>query len=92
MPKTPNLIPSKHLNVALPLPVLTQLNLELYSELEGRVPHGAYSRFLTELIREHFASRVIDIGPRVSSHLPAGVFLLRGEPSTIELLEQELPR
>lgn len=90
MPKTPNLIPSKHLNVALPLPVLTQLNLELYSELEGRVPHGAYSRFLTELIREHFASRVIDIGPRIDPNLPVGVFLLRGEADALELLEKVL--
>lgn len=91
MPKPPNLIPSKQLNVALPLPLLTQLNLELYSELEGRVPHGAYSRFLVELIRRHFAEQVIDIGPRISPHLPSGVFLVRGEPSTLELLEKELP-
>lgn len=91
MPKPPNLIPSKQLNVALPLPVFTQMTLHLHSDLEQRVPHGAYSRFITELIREYFSTRVVDIGPRVDPHLQPGVFLLRGEPATLELLERTLP-
>jgi len=91
VPKPPNLIPSKQLNVALPLPVFTQLTLHLHSDLEQRVPHGAYSRFITELLREHFASKVVDIGVRQDPPLTPGVYLLRGEPATIELLQRTLP-
>ena len=57
MAKTPNLIPSKQLNVALPLPLMTRLATHLYSDLEGRVPHGAYSRFLIDLLQVHFSER-----------------------------------
>ena len=43
MTKTKSVIPSQQLNVALPLPLYVQLTSHLYSELEGRVPHGGYS-------------------------------------------------
>ena len=60
MPRRPNLIPSVMLNTALPLDVHTQLSSFLYSDLEGRVPHGAYQRFLVDLIREYFAGDSLD--------------------------------
>ncbi len=91
MPRPPNLIPSKVLNVALPLPVFTQMMLHLNSDLEGRVPHGAYSRFLAELLRDYFNTKAVDIGPRVNPDFPPGVYLLRGDAATIELLERTLP-
>lgn len=90
MPKPPNLIPSKQLNVALPLPLLTQLNLELYSELEGRVPHGAYSRFLVDLLRKHFNEEVMDLGPYLGTDFPVGVYLVQGTPETIDALRRIL--
>lgn len=62
MSRRPNLIPSQPLNVALSLPLYTQLNAHLYSELEGRVPYGAPSRFVQELIRDYFNTRHLDLG------------------------------
>lgn len=67
MAKTPNLIPSKQLNVALPLPMYVKLSAHLFSELEGRVPHGAYSRFLLDLLQVHFAEQALDLAPFVGS-------------------------
>lgn len=61
MSRRPNLIPSQPLNVALSLPLYTQLNAHLYSELEGRVPYGAPSRFVQELIRDYFNTRHLDL-------------------------------
>ena len=90
MPKPPNPIPSRVLNVALPLPVFTQMALHLNSDLEGRVPHGAYSRFISELIREHFAKQTLDIGQLIGPHFQPGVFIVQGEPATIELLRGAL--
>jgi hypothetical protein len=55
--KKPNIIPPTHLRTALPADVRAKLDLYLYSEAEGRVPHGAYSRFLAERITEFFAQK-----------------------------------
>ena len=88
MPKPANLIPSRQLNVALPLPIFTRLALQLNSDLEGRVPHGAYSRFLVELLRQHFDQAELDLGERFGA--PPGIYLVRGEPATIALLGREL--
>jgi len=91
MPKPPNLIPSKQLNVALPLPEFTQLMLHLNSDLEGRVPHGAYSRFLTDLLREYFSREQVDLGPFISPDIPAGLYIVSGSPETIGALKRILP-
>lgn len=90
MPKPPNLIPSKQLNVALPLPVFTQLMLHLNSDLEGRVPHGAYSKFLSELLRNHFEEGTLDLSPFLGPDIPAGIYLVRGPRETIDALERIL--
>ena len=34
--------------------LMTKVDLLLWSEVENRVPHGAYQRFFTELITAHF--------------------------------------
>ena len=67
MAKTPNIIPSKQLNVALPLPLFVRLSAHLYSDLEGRVPHGAYSRCLIDLLQMHFAERSLDLAAYTGS-------------------------
>lgn len=38
--------------VYIPASVHTRLDLLLWSELEGRVPHGARSAFVEKLVRE----------------------------------------
>jgi len=85
MAKHPNLIPSQQLNVALPLPVYTQLSAYLYSELEGRIPHGAYSRHLTDLLRAQFAGKSLDLAPWVGS--APGAFVVNGTAEAIQQLE-----
>lgn len=43
--------PSK-VHIYFPESVMARLRLELYSELEARVPHGAISQFVVEAVRE----------------------------------------
>lgn len=43
------------LHVALPLSIRTRLDLHLFSELEGRVPKGAYQEFFIERLQEYFS-------------------------------------
>lgn len=54
MPRKPNIDPPRKLNITLPESVHARLSLFLYSEIEGRVPHGAYNRFFTERVNEFF--------------------------------------
>lgn len=90
MAKRPNLIPSQQLNVALPLPLYTQLTARLYSELEGRVPHGAYSRCLIDLLRGHFSDKHLDLAPWAGA--APGAFIVSGSPEAIRALEAILCR
>lgn len=48
----PNIIRPVRLHTNLPEDVRAKLDLLLYSQVEGRVPKGAYSVFLAERIRE----------------------------------------
>jgi hypothetical protein len=47
-------VPTEHLHVKLDAPLRAQLDLFLYSELEGRVPKGAYKGLIEGLLREFF--------------------------------------
>jgi hypothetical protein len=88
MSRRPNLIPSIQLNVALPEDVHTQLTLHLFSELEGRVPLGAYQRFITERIREYFQHRRLDLAP--FANCDPGLFEVSAAPASLSALERLL--
>lgn len=55
--KTPKIIRPSKLTLHLPEDVRAKLDLHLYSEVEGRIPFGAYQRFLSERINEYFAQK-----------------------------------
>ena len=88
MSRRPNALPSQMLNVALPLPLMTQLSARLYSELEGRVPHGAFSRFFVDLLRGEFTAAHLDLAPFTGS-IP-GAFVVQGSPEAIATLKHLL--
>ena len=88
MSKRAALIPSVQLNVALPLDVHTRLTAHLYSEFEGRVPQGGYQALLTDLIRNYFSHKHLDLAPFAGSD--SGAFVVSGAPEAIAKLEQIL--
>jgi hypothetical protein len=55
--RKPNILRPVHLHTTLPEDVWTQLTLYLYSEVEGKVPKGAYQKFILDRIREFFATK-----------------------------------
>jgi hypothetical protein len=52
MPKPRRTIRPTYLNLAIPEDLRAILDLHLFSPLEGRVPHGAYTAFINTLIRK----------------------------------------
>lgn len=53
----PNIIRPTKLTMHLPEDVRARLDLYLFSPLEGRIPKGAYQRFIVERIQEFFSKR-----------------------------------
>ena len=88
MSRRPNLVPSQQLNLALPIDVHSKLSLHLYSGLEQRVPHGAYSRFLVEQVRQFFSDEHLDLAPYLGSEPRA--FIISGSPQAIAALKRRL--
>lgn len=41
-------------NISLPEDIVARVDLELFSEVDGKVPFGAWQRYILRLIREDF--------------------------------------
>lgn len=41
-------------HISIPIDLVARLELELYSEVEGRIPMGAQQQFFETLLRDHF--------------------------------------
>ena len=44
-------------NISLPQSIVAQVELELWSDLEGKVPFGAWQRYITGLIAQDMHAR-----------------------------------
>lgn len=51
-PKLTN--PTVYKNIGIPQDLCARLELELYSDLEQKIPFGAQQEFFTMLLRDHF--------------------------------------
>jgi len=88
MARPRNVTPSVSIHLHLPGSLGTRLNLLLWSEAEGRVPHGEYQKFFTDRLTEYFNHRTLDIGPFLGQ-LP-GTLQVSGNDSSIAALLQHL--
>jgi len=52
-------VPSIEKNISLPRDLVIAVELELYSEVEGKVPFAAWQRYLESLIRADLARRAL---------------------------------
>ena len=79
--RKPNLEGSIATNLHLPASARTRLDLLLFSEVEGRVPKGAYQRFFLERLHEFFNLRTADLSDALNQ--PPGTHTIRAKPDTI---------
>jgi hypothetical protein len=82
------IVPSQRVEIWLPEPLLEQLKAHLYSELERRVPQGAYQAFFSARLREYFSTAEFDLAPFAAS-MP-GDYTVRGSPAAVAALERTL--
>lgn len=52
--RPPNVMRPSRVEVRLPEDLRARLDLYLYSQLENRIPLGAYAKFFTERVKEFF--------------------------------------
>ena len=57
MPRPRKAIRPVEKNISLPQDLVTRVDLELYSDLEGKVPFGAKSELVESLLRDWLKSR-----------------------------------
>lgn len=88
--RRPNVEPSVATNLHLPESVRTRLDLVLFSELEGRVPKGAYQRFFLERLQEFFTFKTRDLSPQLG--LAPGSCIVRATPEALLFLESYLTK
>jgi hypothetical protein len=53
MPKPKRVIRPVEKKISIPEDIVLRIDLELYSGLEQRVPHGAWSKLVTSLLAAH---------------------------------------
>lgn len=59
MPKPAKIIRPVHKNLSLPEDLVAKVELELYSDVEQRVPMGAWQRLVSELLTDWLQKRGI---------------------------------
>lgn len=61
MPKPKKTLRSVQMNIAMPEDLAAKIQLELYSDLEGKIPFGAQSEFFAMLVRDYFSTTVEEV-------------------------------
>ena len=56
MPKPKSIDPGISKNISIPASLVAQIDDLLFPDAEGRVPHGAYSRLFTMLLRRFLSA------------------------------------
>lgn len=88
MGRPANVIPGSSLELTIPVPLRAKLDLELYSDTEGRVPYGAYSKLFVELLAERYEHKTLDLSAYLN--VQPGTFIVKGSQQTIDRLKQAL--
>lgn len=85
MPRKPSITPNKHIHTTIPADLAARLDLFLWSDVEKRVPQGAYQSFFCDAIRDFFNKRTVDVAP----YIPAatiGQHLITAAPDTLRVV------
>lgn len=53
MPKPKRTIRPVEKSISIPEDIAAKVDLMLFSDFEGRIPHGAWSRLVVGLLRDH---------------------------------------
>ena len=79
--------PLEYVRVRLDPQTKLKVDLWLNSDVEGRVPYGAYKGFFTLLIQRFFGEKDLDLAPFLGSE--PGAYIIRGSSFALaQLIDQ----
>jgi hypothetical protein len=87
VPRRPAIIPNYELKLCIQQDLFAKLTLELWSDLEGRVPLGAYKAFFEARLREWFAQSRLDVAEVVPGTQP-GKHFVSASAETLDILRR----
>ena len=61
MARPKNVIPTEKVSVQFEQPILVKARLEMFSEVEGRVPHGKFSEVMNKLLKDWLEARGVTV-------------------------------
>ena len=82
--------PNQHVHTTIPADLGIRVELLLHSELEGKVPRGAWQDLIVQLLTQHLDHRSLDLSPFVGA-LP-GIHVVRAPAQTLAALSALLRR
>lgn len=88
MPRPKSLNPAVPLTTHIDAGLKAKLDTILYSELEERVPHGAYQKFFNVMLTQALSSVKLDLSPFIGTN--PGEAIVRGDPASIARLKAHL--
>jgi len=80
-------IPKYNIKVSIPQDLMGRITIELWSDMEHRVPLGDYSKFFERLVRAYFARERLDLA-LVLPGLQSGLHFITGESEALALLRR----
>ena len=80
--------PTERVHFHMPQGLYARIALSLHSEVEGRVPYGAWGNLVNPLLKDHLEHSTLDLAPYLGK--PTGAFLVKGHPTVLASLEQKL--
>ena len=86
MARPKSLIERRFLHASIKTSILDRLDFRLYSEAEGRIPHGAYQELLEEVLSRHLEETRLDLA---AFGFPPG-FYVSGPKEMIQSLTERL--
>lgn len=86
MPRAKPVSPNVLLKAWITPELLTRLQLHLFSQVEGKIPHGKISEFVSDRLREFFGWKQLDLSPY---GLPGGYFV-KAPAAMIDELKRKL--
>lgn len=89
MPRPRLLDPSTRVDLAIPTTMKARVDLHLFSEAAGRVPHGAHKEFFMTLLTSYFNNEVLELAPYLGETLE-GFWRVSGHPEVIKRLKEVL--
>lgn len=88
--RPPSVEPGRLINISIDEKLMARLDIEMFSEAEGRIPRGSYKRVFEMLLRRFWSWKELDLAPYLGT-LP-GEAMITAAPAVLDRLKTLLEK